>query len=279
MAPSERQNAEAGRVWELASRQHGVISRDQLLQLGFTRDAIKHRLATGRLHRLFRGTYAVGRAQVTVRGHWMAAVLSCGPDAILSHASAAALWGIRRLRAPMQTAVDITVPTRARRQRPNLHLHRRSSLGDDMTRRDAIPVTRPARTLIDLATVLDPEPLEAAVNEADKLNLIDPERLRKAVDDHRGLDGVATLRKILDRRTFQLTDSHLQRLVLRVAQRAGLPPPTTRNRVNEHRVDFYWVDLGLVVESDGLRSHRTPAQQAKDRVRDQKHTAAGLTAL
>jgi very-short-patch-repair endonuclease len=91
--------------------------------------------------------------------------------------------------------------------------------------------------------------------------------------------GLAKLRQTLDRRTFTLTDSELERLFLPLARRAGLPPPQTQARVNGFRVDFYWPELGLVVETDGLRYHRTPTQQAKDRVRDQKHIAAGLIPL
>jgi very-short-patch-repair endonuclease len=289
MAPPNRQNAvAAGRVWQLARKQHGVISRPQLLELGLTRDAIKHRLGRRRLHRLFRGVYAVGRPELSRHGWWMAAVLSCGPGAVLSHTSAAALWAIRAQRAAKGSAavrdavtpIHVTVGEGGARSREGIRLHRRGfKTARDVTRRDGIPVTSPAQTLIDLATVLGPEQLEAAVNEADKLGLIDPEALREAVDDHRGLDGVAALRKVLDDRTFALTDSELERRFLRLVRRAGLPPPKTRERVNGFRVDFFWPELGLVVETDGLRYHRTPAQQAKDRVRDQAHIAAGLTPL
>lgn len=236
------------------------------------------------MHTIWRGVYAVGRPQVTQRGTWMAAVLTCGPHAALSDLSAAVLWAIKAQRAVRASHVaahpiDITVPPHVRRRRKGIRLHRRS-LGDhDLTRRDGIPITSPARTLIDLAIRLGPEPLEAAVNEADKLGLIDPEELRQAVDDHAGLDGVPVLRQVLDRRTFQLTDSELERRFLRLVRRAGLPPPRTRQRVNGYVVDFCWPDLGLVVETDGLRYHRTPAQQARDRLRDQAHIAAGLTPL
>ena len=171
------------------------------------------------------------------------------------------------------------MPPDVHRRRNGIHLHRRVFRAGDRTRRDGIPVTSATRTLLDLATFLREEDLEAAVNEADKLWLIDPERLRSEVEARAGLDGVADLRKVLDRRTFQLTDSELERRFLRLVRRAGLQPPRTRQRVNGFRVDFYWPELALVVETDGLRYHRTPAQQARDRQRDQVHIAAGLTPL
>ena len=87
------------------------------------------------------------------------------------------------------------------------------------------------------------------------------------------------LRELLDRRTFRLTDSELERLFLPIAREAGLSPPQTGVWLNGYEVDFYWPELGLVVETDGLRYHRTPAQQAKDRLRDQVHMAAGLRPL
>jgi very-short-patch-repair endonuclease len=148
-----------------------------------------------------------------------------------------------------------------------------------VTRRLTIPVTSPACTLIDLAAGLDRHRLEAAINEADQHDLIDPEALRSALDDVAPRPGTATLRRTLDRRTFTLTDSELERRFLPLARRAGLPVPRTGAMVNGFRVDFHWPELGLVVETDGLRYHRTPAQQARDRLRDQVHTAAGMTPL
>jgi very-short-patch-repair endonuclease len=147
----------------------------------------------------------------------------------------------------------------------------------DRTLRARIPVTTPARTLIDLATQLQDGPLEAAVNEAD--GLIDPEKLRRIVEDRAGMRGVPALRRILDRRTFRLTDSELERRFLRLLRRTGLPRPLTQQHLNGFRVDFYWPELRLVVEADSLRYHRTPSQQAKDRLRDQAHTEAGLVPL
>lgn len=106
-----------------------------------------------------------------------------------------------------------------------------------------------------------------------------PPRLREALDQRHGEPGVARLRQVLDRRTFRLTKEELERRFLPLARKAGLPVPLTGQWVNEFEVDFYWPDLGLVVETDGLRYHRTPAEQARDRLRDQAHTAAGLTQL
>jgi very-short-patch-repair endonuclease len=145
--------------------------------------------------------------------------------------------------------------------------------------RDGIPVTAPVRTLVDLAATSGPAGIERMVNEADRLDLTDPETLRAALGDYRGQRGVARLRAVLDPRTFRLTRSGLERRFLPLAEQAGLPVPLTRQWVNGFEVDFYWPDLGLVVETDGLRYHRTPAQQARDRIRDQAHTAAGLTQL
>lgn len=252
------------------------MARQQLLELGHSAKWIEHRIVAGRLHRIHNGVYAVGRPAITQPGRWMAAVLACGPGAVLSHDSAAGLWLIRAA-----TSDQIHVSLHAgfsRRPRPGIVLHRRPTLSErDVTRRDGIPVTTPICTLIDLATMLDREPLEAAINKADKLHLADPEELRSALSVHARRPGVRRLRELLDRRTFTLTDSELERAFLPLARKAGLPKPLTGVWVNGFKVDFFWPDPGLVVETDGLRYHRTPAQQAKDRLRDQAHVRAGLT--
>jgi very-short-patch-repair endonuclease len=121
--------------------------------------------------------------------------------------------------------------------------------------------------------------LERAVNEADRLGLVDPETLRAELQRYAHHPGIAVLRALLDDRTFVLTDSELERRFLPIARRAGLPRPETQIEVCGYRVDFFWPDLGLVVETDGLTYHRTPAQQARDRERDQAHVAAGMTPL
>jgi len=161
-----------------------------------------------------------------------------------------------------------------------VRVYRRSNLRSaDLTFRDGIPVTAPVRTLIDVARSLDRARLERAINEADRLELVDPETLLVALVEYPGVPGVGPLRAILGERTFRLTDSELARRFLSLVAAAGMPTPVTGIRLNGFKVDFYWPDLGLVVETDGLRYHRTPAQQARDRLRDQAHAAAGLTPL
>jgi very-short-patch-repair endonuclease len=161
-----------------------------------------------------------------------------------------------------------------------VRLHRRVSLrGGDVTRHEGIPVTTPVQTLVDLAGEMDDRRLERAVNEADRLDLVDHESLLSALDDHPGRRGVGRLRSLLGTQAFRLTDSELERRFLRLVRKAELPVPQTGTRLNGFVVDFYWPRLGLVVETDGLRYHRTPAQQARDRDRDQAHTVAGLTQL
>jgi very-short-patch-repair endonuclease len=137
---------------------------------------------------------------------------------------------------------------------------------------------RPAPS-IDLATILSRPQLEAAINEADKLDRVDPYSLGASLEERSGQRGVAVLKAILDRRTFVLTRSELERRFLPIARQAGLPKPETQALVNGFEVDFFWPALGLVVETDGLRYHRTPSEQARDRLRDQAHTAVGLTPL
>jgi very-short-patch-repair endonuclease len=264
-------------AWALARAQHGVVSHGQLVALGYGPQAIKHRVAKGRLHPVARGVYAVGRPQLTRYGRWMAAVLSCGPDAVLSHASAAALWEIGSQPTP---EIHLSLPLGSRRRRPGIVIHRRKALTDqDVTRHHGIPVTTPIATLIDIAPTLTRDELEAAINDADKHGLTDPDQLRATLDEVVHWPGAARLRETLDRRTFTLTDSALERRFLALARKAGLPAPRTQQRVNGFKADFHWPDLKLIVETDGLRYHRTPAQQTKDRLRDQTHTGAGLTPL
>jgi hypothetical protein len=264
-------------AWELSRRQHGVVTRAQLLGLGFSAEAIKHRIQKGRLHTVVRGVYAVGRRDLTREGRWMAAVLACGPGAVLSHRSAAALWGFGKEHPHY---IDVSVRRTSEARLPGVRCHRRLALpSKEVEVRLNIPVTQPVRTFLDLATVTGPKTLERAINEADKLDVINADSLRKALDDHPGQPGIRLLRHVLDKHTFRLSDDELERLFRPLAAAAGLPVPLTKHKVNRFEVDFFWPDLGLVVETDGWRYHRTPSAQTRDALRFQVHVANGLTPL
>jgi len=272
-----KSNARDAAAWRLVRRQHGVVTRRDLKALGFSKGAIEHRVAIGRLHLVARGVYAVGRRELTREGRWMVAVLACGEGAALSHGSAAALWGIGKEENGL---IGVSVRRRCRHRRRGLEVRSRPSLpSQDVATHRRIPVTTPARTALDQATQLNDGDLERLVNEASARDRIDPESLRRYLDLRPGEPGVGRLRKLLDRDTFRLSDSELERLFRPIALAAGLPQPETKVFVNEFEVDFYWPTLGLVVETDSLRFHRTAAKQARDLRRDQTHTAAGLVPL
>jgi hypothetical protein len=183
------------------------------------------------------------------------------------------------MRAHPDGPIEVSVPDSVVSRLPGIRAHRRRDLAPHVGQYDGLPVTSPALTFVDLALRLPTGEIEAALKEADARDLISPAELRGQVESVGRRPGLDALKRILDRRTLLLTDSELERLCIPIARRAGLPPPLTQVRVNGFRVDFYWPELGLVVETDGLRYHRTPAQQARDRARDQSHSAAGLTPL
>src|SRR4051794_17065421 len=236
MDPSTPQSS----VWALAEQQHGVVSREQLLALGVGPDGITHRLERGRLHRIDRGLYAVGRRQVTRCGIWTAAVLRCGPGAALSHGSGAALWTIGD-EGPL---VEVSITSD--RRPSGIEVHRRRAF--ETTTRHGILVTTPACTIIDLAPRLTRDGLEEMIGRADVRGLVTPEKLHATAAACKNRRGAPRVIALLERRTFRLTRSKLERLFIPIAVRAGLPVPLTRQRVNGFEVDFYWPDLGLVVE-------------------------------
>jgi hypothetical protein len=151
-----------------------------------------------------RGVFSVGQSPVTQYGWWMAAVLACGPGAVLSHRTAAALWRV----LPATSAIHVSMAQD--RRHPGIKPHRRMLTPNDMTRRMNIPITSPTCTLIDVAPALTPHELEGAVNEADKLGLIDPEALREELGGIRGRTGLPKLKKVLDRHTYVMTDTELE---------------------------------------------------------------------
>jgi very-short-patch-repair endonuclease len=257
-------------AWARAREQDWVISGEQLRALGFSPEAIQHRLDTGRLHRLWRDVFSVGRPQVTDSGRWIAATLACGEGAALSHESAGASCGMCR---GGTRPVHVSVPPDRRVRLDGIKPHRRDPMPPTTTI-DGIRMTIPLFTIVDLAAHLDEEPLTKALNDADRLGLVDPDELFSVVESLKNRRGIRKLRSLLG--DYTRTDSNLERRLLDLARQAGLPRPQTQADVHGQRVDFYWPELKLVVETDGLTYHRTAAQQAVDRKRDQILTAAGL---
>jgi very-short-patch-repair endonuclease len=219
-------------IAEMAARQHGVVTRKQLLCVGVSSDQIKVRTSSGRLHRLHRGVYAVGHRPVSRRGFWMAAVLACGDGAVLSHRSAAELWELLR---PQKGLINVSTPVRSgRSKRDGIRLHRCSSLVAGMTtQRHNIPVTTPARTISDLRGIVPPWQWRRAVRQAELAGY----RLGPELET----DG---------------TRSDLEGDFLRIVRDAGLPAPEVNVKLGRWTVDFLWRSERLVVETDSYRYHR-----------------------
>lgn len=262
--------------WELARRQHGVISHEQLRALGFSEAAIRHRLRTGRLFRLWRGVYAVGRPDVSQRGRWKAATLACGEGYALDGESAAGLWGVRSNEGRL---IELAGSGGCGRALAGIEARRVRGLEAHVTEIDGIPVLSLPMLFVNLAGRLRQGALEAAITEADKKDLIHVGRLRVEIEALRGRPGVATLRRVIDRATFRYSDSELERAMRPIIRSAGLAEPEMGVRVNGYKVDFHWPALNFVIETDGGRFHRTPFQQRNDRRRDQAHTLAGTAFL
>jgi very-short-patch-repair endonuclease len=260
----------------LAERQHGVVARAQLLQIGVGSRAIGHRLACGRLHPVHRGVYAVGHRLLTREGRWTAAVLAAGAGAVLSHRSAAALWGIRRGAG----RIEVTTP-RALRARPGLRVHQARLAEDEVTVVRGIPATTPARTLLDLAAVVGARQLERAVNEAEVLRLGDAVVLADLLRRHRRRRGAGALRRILDegRAGARVTRSELEDRFTAFLDDAGLPRPETNVHLAVGRrlveADCVWRGARLVVELDGFAGHAPRQAFERDRARDRALLAAG----
>jgi very-short-patch-repair endonuclease len=263
----------------LATRQYGVVSRAQLRSLGLSDGGISARIARGGLVRLHHGVYAVGHTVLVPRGRWLAAVLACGVDAVLSHAAAGALWDLRPSGA---TVIDVTVAgSGGRRRRPGIRVHRARSLAGQTTVRDGIRVTTPARTILDLAIGLDGRPLERLLDRAELLRLADRPSLDAMARANAGHSGArrlaATLRDHEPGTT--LTRSELEERFLGLCREAGLPRPRVNHHVEGYEVDFVFAAQRLLVETDGWRHHRSRASFEGDRRRDAVHAAAGYRTL
>lgn len=261
-------------IGRLASGQHGLVSRRQLLtELGISKDAVDKRVRRGLLRPVHRGVYAVGHDALTLSARWLAAVLSQGPGAVLSHASAAALWGIRHTSSP---TFEVTVAARGGRRVPDrIRLHRVGELPDrHVTSVEAVPVTTCARTLADLAPRLSAGDLERAVEQSERLGLFDLEEVRSAVAGRPGCRRLFAICAAADP-VPPFTRSELERCFLLLCRDHGLPRPSVNAWVGGHEVDFLWSAAMLIVETDGYEFHGTPWAFQRDHTRDLRLKAAG----
>jgi very-short-patch-repair endonuclease len=262
---------------QLADRQHAVVAGRQLRDLGYTKNAIKRRADTGRLHRKYRDVYAVGHSRLTVRGKWMAAVLACNRDALLSHRAAAALW---ELRTAPTGALDVTAASR--HNIPGIRCHYvRAIHPDDRAEIDRIPVTSLARTLLDQAVILSHQRMRTTLEAVERREILNFAHLDALLARSNGHRGVGRLRAALNelRDDPPWTQLELEIRFLELIRSAGLPEPRANVFVLGELVDFYWPEHKLVVETDSWGFHRSRRSFEENRLRDTKLQIAGIRVI
>ena len=260
----------------LAMRQHGVVSRRQLLEAGVSPDVIDHRLQCGLVQRLHRGVYFVGAVDPSPEARHLAACMACGAHAVLSHRSAAVTWRIRT--RAWRGPIEITL-VRGVRRRKGLRTYRLGTLvADEITRHRGIPITSPARTVLDLAAVSPTHRVEQAAAEAIALRLVSLADLEAMALRHAGERGAGRLRAALGTGSGPpRTRSVAEDRFLRLTRRGDVPAPEVNAVVMGYEVDFYWREEGVVVEIDGLTYHRSPRAGERDRRRDAILATRGVT--
>lgn len=273
--PGPVRRASGPALAELAERQHGIVSIRQLEQkLGYSRKAVQRDVASGRLHPLHRGVYAVGHRLVSDNGRCLAAVLACGPNALLSHRSAAWLWGLVRY-GPAPLHVTSPIP---RKPRSPIRLHHSRILAtEDRTAERNIPVTALPRTLLDCAAELRPSQLQRLLERSEELRLFDLgpiEGLLERSGRHRGRRRLR--REIGLYAPAPFTRSEFERRVFSALLGAGLPRPATNFVEAGFELDLYWPELRFAVELDSYATHGTSAAFERDRLRDEDLTLAGI---
>jgi very-short-patch-repair endonuclease len=262
----------------LAARQHGLVARRQLLALGLGEDAVNHRLRSGRLMRVDRGVYALGHRELRREGHVLGAVLAAGEDAVVSHRSAAALWGLRPWSGSF---VEITVRGhRGVAKRSGRRVHRCADLPPaEVTEERRVPTTTIARTLLDLAAVVPAHHLRRAVERAEQAELFDLIAVRRVLDAHPARPGCRPLTALL--RDFRdhgetRTRSDLEAIMLQICLDHDLPRPQVNRHDGVRESDFRWPVHRLIVEVDSWTFHgRTRAAFDGDRARDRALLRAG----
>jgi very-short-patch-repair endonuclease len=258
----------------LAERQLSVVRTPQLHVAGLDRGAIAHRLQHGWLHRRYRGVFLVGSPIAPPGGAELAALFACGESALLSHRSAAVLWGLVPSR---RGPIDVTVVARNRRHRDGIIVHRVVELDPrDERVRHGLAVTAPARTLSDFAAEAEDDELEAALSEARALRLVKDPEIVAALDRAGTRAGVARMRRLLKLEDDSgYTQSKAERLMRRLSRAAGIPQPLCNRRIHGQRVDFLWPEHKVVVQVDGFQFHGHRSAFERDRKKDQVLIAAG----
>jgi very-short-patch-repair endonuclease len=267
------------RIDALARGQNGVVTRAQLLRLGIPPGAIRRRARAGRLRRAHRGVYVVG----PIPPAWSretAAVLACGPEAALSHRSAASLWEL--VRPPAADApVDVIVPAGENGPRAGIRVRRVVALEpDERTSLHHIPITAPGRTVLDLASVADPREVEHAVACAEREGLADRSHWTRLLERYRGRKGVALLRAVLERHGGPaFTRSEAEVRFLGLLRKARFPAPEVNVRVAGFELDFFWRAERIAVEVDGYRFHGSRSRFERDRRRSAQLAAQGIQVI
>lgn len=255
-----------------------MIARRQLLASGLSAGGIEHWQRNGRLVVVRRGVYALGHAELRRQGHALAAVLAVGDDAVLSHRSAARQWGLR----PWSGAFfELSIPSdRGRKAQRDLRVHRLIALHAwEITEDDGLPLTTPARTLLDLAAVVPAHQLRRAVERAEQLEIYDHRAVLRVLAAHPGRPGSPALTSLLadlhDHGTTSMTRSDLEALFLQLCLDHDLPRPQVNRYDNERELDFRWPEHRLVVETNGFWVHRTRDAFERDHARRLELEAAG----
>jgi very-short-patch-repair endonuclease len=266
-------------IGEIAGRQDNVITRDQLMALGVGRGAIAHRVATGQWQRLHRAVFLIGPAPPTLSAKARAAVMAMGEGAVLSHRTAAELWGL--LEASNEPEVHVMVAGRNVGPRPGLRIHRVSKLdGSEVGSHNDLPVTSPARTVLDLASTAPMSDTEVALAEARIHRLATDRQLSQTIQRHPTAKGASTLRALLEQeRDSGYTRSAAERRLRDLVRDAGLPRPRFNEPLLGYVVDALWPEHRLVVEVDGYAYHRHRGAFESDRRRDQELVAAGYRVI
>ena len=264
------------------AKQDGVAALGQLIALGLGDSAVRKRARAGRLHRIYRAVYALTPPSLlSLKGRYRAAVLACGPGAVLSHRSAADLHGLRK---DARAAIDVMVPPTGQRRLKGIDVHRSVTLTPaDITIVDGIPVTTVARTALDLAAVVRRRSVERALDQAEILEVFDLTALIDQLNRNPYHPGAPILKAILAEHTAgaTVTWSHLEELCLEVTRAAGVDPPELNAYVDPGdgepppRCDFVWRAQRVVVEADGFGSHKSRQAFEDDRRRDQRLTRVG----